>query len=262
MTSNGVNVVVVGDVKQDDILPKLAFLTQLPNKKITIPEVSTPAGSGKPKIYIVDVRNAAQSEFRIGYLTNLKYDATGEYYRANLANFTLGGNFNSRLNINLREDKGWTYGASSGFVGDKYSGRFNFGSGIKAPATDSAFGEFLREAKEYAATGIKPEELAFMKSALGQIDALRYETGFQKAAFIGRILDYNLPANYTDQQNEILKNITKAEIDAVTKKWLDPAKMNILIVGDKAKIQPGLEKFGYEIVELDADGKVVEKKAF
>jgi zinc protease len=262
MTSNGVNIVVVGDVKQDDILPKLTFLNKLPNKKITIPAIASVAPTGKPKIYVVDVKNAAQSEFRIGYLTNLKYDATGEYYKAGLANFTLGGNFNSRLNINLREDKGWTYGASSGFTGDKYTGRFTFGSGIKAPATDSAFGEFLKEAKEYTTSGIKPEELAFMKSALGQIDALRYETGFQKANFIGRILDYNLPANFTDQQNEILKNITKEEIDAVAKKWLDPSKMNILIVGDKAKIQPGLEKFGYEIVELDADGKVVEKKAF
>lgn len=262
MTSNGLNVVVVGDVKQDEILPKLTFLNKLPNKKIEIPAVATVAPSGKPKIYIVDVKNAAQSEFRIGYLTNLKYDATGDYYRASLANFALGGGFNSRLNINLREDKGWTYGAGSGFTGDKYTGRFTFSSGIKAPATDSALGEFLREAKEYAVSGIKPDELTFMKSALGQIDALRYETGFQKAGFIGRILDYNLPANFTEEQNEILKNMTKEEIDALAKKWLDPSKMNILIVGDKSRIQPGLEKFGYEIVELDADGKVVEKKAF
>ena len=151
-------------------------------------------------------------------MTNLKYDATGDYYKANLANFALGGGFNSRLNINLREDKGWTYGAGSGFTGDKYTGRYTFNSGIKAPATDSALSEFLRETKEYAATGIKAEELTFMKSALGQIDALRYETGFQKAGFIGRILEYDLPANYTETQNDILKNITKEEIDAIIKK--------------------------------------------
>lgn len=262
MTSNGLNVVVVGDVKENEILPKLSFLNKLPNKKIDIPVIPAVAPAAKTRIYLVDVKNAAQSEFRIGYLTNLKYDATGDYFRAYLANFTLGGGFNSRLNINLREDKGWTYGAGSGFTGDKYTGRFSFSSGIKAPATDSALSEFLREVKEYAASGIKNDELVFMKSALGQIDALRYETGFQKAGFIGRILDYDLPANFVDEQNDILKNMTKAELDAVTKKWIDPDKMNILIVGDKARILPGLQKFGYEIVELDADGKPVERKAF
>src|SRR5260221_13722863 len=86
----------------------------------------------KTKIYLVDVPRAAQTEFRVGYSTGLKYDATGEYYKAGLMNFTLGGDFSSRLNLNLREDKGWTYGASSRFAGDKYSGEFEFSSGIKA----------------------------------------------------------------------------------------------------------------------------------
>jgi zinc protease len=114
--------------------------------------------------------------------------------------------------------------------------------------------------RKYAATGITNEEINFMKSAIGQRDALRYETGAQKAAFIGRILEYNLPADYVDQQNKILKNITKAEIDKVTKKYVQPEKMNILLVGDKAKIMDGVKKLGYEIIELDADGKKVSAK--
>jgi zinc protease len=262
MTSDGANVVVVGDIKEEEVLPKLTFLSKLPNKKILLPQVADAAPVDKTKIYLVDIKNAAQSEFRVGYLTNLKYDATGEYYRANLTNFSLGGGFNGRVNINLREDKGWTYGARTGFAGDKYTGDFTFSSAIKANATDSALAEVIREMKEFSAQGIKEDELVFMKSALGQIDALRYETGFQKAGFIGRILEYDLPPNFVDQQNEILKNITKAEIDARARKWIDANKMNILIVGDKAKILPGLEKLGYEIVELDVDGKAVEKKAF
>jgi zinc protease len=262
MTSDGSNVVVVGDIRESEILPKLSFLNKLPNKKIQLPAVAAVTPPEKTKIYLVDVPKAAQSEFRVGYLTDLKYDATGEYYRAMLTNFALGGGFNSRLNINLREDKGWTYGAGSSFTGDKYTGRYTFSSGIKAPATDSALAEVLREMKEYAATGITSDELTFMKSALGQIDALRYETGFQKAGFIGRILEYDLPADYVDKQNEILKNISKAEIDVLAKKWLDPARMNILIVGDKSKVMPTLEKFGYEIVELDVDGKPAVKKGF
>ncbi len=261
MTSQDAEVVVVGDIKEDEVLSKLSFLNNLPNKKITIPAIPAVAAVEKTKIYLVNVPKSAQTEFRVGYVTGLKYDATGEYYKSGLMNYNLGGAFNSRLNMNLREDKGWTYGARSGFSGGKQTGDYEFSSGIRGNATDSALIEIMRELKEYAAKGITEEELAFMKSAIGQRDALRYETGFQKAGFIGNILDHNLPADYVEQQNNIVKSITKEEIDALAKKWLKTDNMNILVVGDKEKILPGLEKLGYEIIELDADGKPV-KKAF
>ena len=253
---------VVGDITEDEILPRLLFLNNLPNKKITIPTIASTPVVEKTKIYLVDVPKSAQTEFRVGYVTGMKYDATGEYYKTGLMNYALGGAFNSRLNLNLREDKGWTYGAGSNFSSNKYNGDFEFSSGIRGNATDSALIEIMRELKDYAGKGITDEEIAFMKSAIGQRDALRYETGVQKAVFIGNILDNNLPADFVDQQNNIIKNITKADIDALSKKWINADKMNILVVGDKAKILPGLEKLGYEIIELDVDGKKVEKKAF
>ncbi len=260
ITSQGVNVVVVGDVTEAEILPKLSFLNKLPNKKVEVPVPPAAPAVEKTKIYLVNVPKAAQTEFRIGTVTGLKYDATGEYYKAGLMNYPLGGAFNSRLNLNLREDKGWTYGARSGFDGDAYTGAFEFSSGIKAEATDSALSEVFREFKEYVANGITGDELAFLKNAIGQRDALRYETGFQKAGFIGRILEYKLPANFTAEQTNILKNITADDINTLVRKWINVDKMNILLVGDKAKILPGLEKMGYEIVELDTDGNPVKKK--
>ena len=263
MTSKDAKVVIVGDVKQEEIVPKLTFLNKLPNKKIELPTVNaTPVPTNESKIFLVDIPKAAQTEFRVGYATGLKYDATGEYYKAGLMNFALGGGFNSRLNMNLREDKGWTYGARSAFSGDEYSGDFEFSSGIKADATDSALVEVVKELKNYSTTGITEDELVFMKSAIGQRDAFRYETGLQKAGFIRNILEYNLPANYADQQNKIMKGITQNDINALAKRWVNPNKLNMLLVGDKAKILPGLQKLGYKIVELDADGKPVEKKAF
>jgi zinc protease len=171
-------------------------------------------------------------------------------------NYPLGASFNSILNQNLREVKGWTYGARSSFSGDEYTGDFTFSSGIRADATDSALADILRDMKNYAANGIKPEELSFTKSAIGQRDALLYETGIQKAGFIGRILEYDLPGNFVQTQSKILNGMTKKEIDALAKKWITADKMNILLVGDKAKILPGLQKFGYEITELDADGNL------
>ncbi|MEI9809326.1 MAG: pitrilysin family protein [Bacteroidota bacterium] len=262
MTSQGTEVVVVGDIKEDEILPKLSFLNNLPNKKINIPAIAAAPKVEKTKIYLVDVPKSAQTEFRVGYVTGLKYDATGEYFKAGLMNYALGGAFNSRLNLNLREDKGWTYGARSAFAGGKETGDYEFSSGIRGNATDSALIEIMKELKGYAENGITDEELNFMRSAIGQRDALRYETGFQKAGFIGNILDYNLPGDYVDTQNKIVAGMTKAEIDALAKKYILADKMNILVVGDKAKILPGLQKLGYEIVELDVDGKPIEKKAF
>jgi len=254
LTSQNARVVVVGDVKETEILPQLSFLNKLPNKNIKYANPVKTALVDKTKIYLVDVPKAAQTEFRVGTPTNLLYDATGEFYKLGLVNYSIGGDFNSRLNLNLRENKGWTYGARSSFSGNEYSGDYTFSSGIRADATDSALVEVIKEIKNYAATCITEDELAFMKMAIGQRDALAYETGGQKAGFVGRILQYNLPANFVTTQSTILKNMKKAELDALAKKWLDINKMNILLVGDKAKILPGLQKMGYEIVELDVDG--------
>jgi zinc protease len=252
----------VGDIKESEILPKLSFLNKLPKKSFKLPTVAPAPKVEKTKIYLVDVPKSAQTEFRVGNLTNLKYDATGEFYRATLANYNLGGGFNSRINLNLREDKGWTYGASSNFSGDKYTGAYTFSSGIRADATDSALIEVMREIREYTENGIKQDEIEFMRKSIGQADARNYETGQQKAAFISRLLEYNLTPDYKTKQNQILKTITKKDIDAISKKYIDVNKMNILVVGDKAKILPGLQKLGYEIVELDADGNPKKSNQF
>ncbi len=254
MTTNNAKIVIVGDVAEADILPKLSFIDKLGNKKIDLPKVPAAPAVEKTTIYIVDVPRAAQTEFRIGKVIDLPYDLTGEYYKADLMNYILGGNFNSRLNLNLREDKGWTYGARSGFSGNKYTVEYLFSSGIKANATDSALTEILKEINNYASNGITDEEIGFMKSAVGQRDALQYETPGQKSGFVARLLEYNLEGNYIDAQSNILKNISKSDIAALARKWLQTDKMNILLVGDKEKILPGLQKFGYEIVELDSDG--------
>lgn len=262
MTSVDAKVVVVGDITEAEAVPQLAFLDKLPKKKIELTKINPTPAVDKTKVYLVDVPKAAQSEFRVGYATGLKYDATGDYYKSNLMNFPLGGGFNSRLNLNLREDKGWTYGARAGFSGDEHSGDFEFSSGIKAGATDSALAEVMKEIRNYVANGPSNEEVAFMKSAIGQADARNYETGFQKAAFISRILNYDLPANFVAQQNKILQSMTPAQLKALAQKQLKPEKMNILLVGDKAKIIEGVKKLGYEVVELDADGKKLEGKTF
>lgn len=254
LTSNRTKIVVVGNLSEEETLSKLTFINKLPNVNLPFVKPIAKSNVEKTTIYLVDVPKAAQTEFRIGKVLDMPYNLTGEYYKADLMNYVLGANFNSRLNLNLREDKGWTYGARANFSGNKYSVEYTFSSGIRANATDSALTEVLKEINNYAKDGITDEEVTFMKSALGQRDALLYETPGQKSGFVGRLLEYNLEGNYIDVQNKILANITKNEISALAKKWLQTDKMNILLVGDKVKILPGLKKFGYEIIELDVDG--------
>ncbi len=253
------NLVIVGDVEQNEIMPKIAFLNKWAAKKVTMPAEPKLNTAKKTTIFLVDKDKAAQSEIRIGYMA-LPYDATGEYYKASLMNFVLGGNFNSRINLNLREEKGYTYGAGSYFSGTEATGPYTAYAGVRSNVSDSAVVEFMKEIKRFREEGITDEELAFMKSAIGQADARKYETSFQKAAFLNQMLRYNLDADYIAKQNQILQNITKEEINALAKKHLPVDNMNIMLVGDKASIKPGLEKLGYDVVELDIEGMPVVAK--
>ncbi|MBC3787053.1 M16 family metallopeptidase [Spirosoma utsteinense] len=255
------NLVIVGDVEQAGVKSKLAFLNKWTAKPVALPKTASTRKIDKTRIYLIDKEKAAQSEIRVGYLTDLPYDATGDYYKTYLANYMLGGAFNSRINMNLREDKGWTYGARSGFSSTKTPGPFTAQAGVKAAATDSSVVEFVKEITNYGKTGITEQELTFVKSSLGQVDALRYETSLQKAYFLSRIIDYNLPANYVEQQSAILRGITKAQIDAIAKKRLPVNNMIITVVGNKELVKPGLSRLGYEVVELDKEGEPVTTTA-
>lgn len=256
---NLASVVVVGDVSEQAIKTKLAFLNSWKEKQVNVPEANM---NSKPveknTLYLVDVPHAAQSEIRVGYLTGLNYDATGTYYKLGLANYALGGGFDSRLNIDLREEKGWTYGASSGFASGKAGGSFTASAGVRASSTDSAVFEFVKDIKAYADNGVTASELAFTKSSIGQSDARKYETNSQKATFLSRIQQYDLNPDFVNEQNRILSGLTQSEVNELAKKYLNVDNMVILVVGDKDKTLPGLQKLGYKIVTLDADGKPKE----
>jgi zinc protease len=246
-------IVIVGQVEQAEILGKLGFLKTWTG---TAPENAVlPAfpAIDKTKIYFVNKDKAPQSEIRIGYMS-LPYDADGEYYRAGIMNYQLGGNFNSRINLTLREKKGYTYGARSGFNGTKFPGPYTASAGVKAEKTDSSLMDFFSEMATYRAAGITPEELSFTKSSLGQRDALKYETPFQKASFLSRILTYNLDKDFISRQSSILQGISKNDIDGLAKRYLPLEKMIVVVVGDKNQNLEPVKKLGYEVVELDIDG--------
>jgi zinc protease len=240
------NMVIVGDLGQDVLLGKLGFLKDWGKREVSYPTEPASPKAGATKIYLVDKPDAAQTEMRLGYLA-LPFDATGDYYRSKLMNFNLGGNFNSRLTQKLREEKGWTYGSYTYFNGSEHVGPFTAGGAFKREATDSALVEFINQFQNFSKNGITNEELSFLKNSVGQQDALKYEAGLQKAGFLNTILRFGLEADYVDKQNDILKNLTKEEVNALAKKYIDAEKMAIVVVGDKKTIYEGLSKLPYEI---------------
>ncbi len=207
-------------------------------------------------LYFIDKPDAAQSEIRIGK-RGLNFDATGEFYRNELMNYNLGGAFNSRINLNLREDKGYTYGARSFFYGNDLRGAFRAQAGVRANTTADSIRQFVLEISNFQKNGMTDKELAFMKGSLGQRDARSYETPRQKLSYLSEIALYGLSPDYVDTQNEILQDITKDELNALAAKHLKLSNMITVVVGDKAKVMEELRALDYPIVEIDADGNVV-----
>lgn len=248
---------ISGDIDQASALKKLSFLNKLqsagtmPLAKYKQPTID------KTRLYFVDKKGAPQSEIRVGNLS-LAYDATDAFFKSTIMNYAFAGAFNSRVNYLLREVKGFTYGARGGFTGNKFVGPYVISAGVKANTTDSSIVIVMDELKKYSEGGINPDELDFTKNAMAQSDALKYESPGQKLFFVKRILDYGLDKSYVAKQAEIIKNISKAEIDALAKENLPYNNMVILVVGDKATNYEKLSKLGYEIIELDANGNKVK----
>lgn len=255
--------VVVSDVAKDAFLKKTTFLQNWKSTGVVLKqpaELQTKATPGPTQIFLYDKKQAAQSEIRVGRMA-LPYDATGEYYRASLMNYPLGGHFNSRINLSLREDHGWTYGARAGFGGNAYTGVFTASAGVRAMASDSAVAEFVNIISNYEKNGITNDELTYMKTAIPHKEALRYEDPYQKLFFMKNIVDYNLPDNYTQTQIQILQNMTQAGIDSLAHKWLGQNQMTITVVGDSALLYTRLTKLGYQVNVVDANGNVMPPAA-
>ena len=241
------SVVVVGDVTKEEMLPRLQFLNKwegsdvLINKNLPIEEIE-----GKT-IYLVH-KPGPQSIITLAH-KGLKYDVDGDYYKAGVMNFPLGGAFSSRLNLNLREDKGYTYGIRSGFNGNDTDGMFSISTSVRSEATDSALTEIYKEFENYITEGINEEELAFTKNSIANSDALRYETAFQKSRFLARIQRYGLDANYTKKQKEMLNDMTVADVKSLANKYLKMDDHIVVVVGNKYALKDKLQKFG-KVTEL------------
>ncbi len=249
-TPQGAQVVVVGDVSCSDVRKNLAFWQQWQGEVPPLYQPQVLPKLTQQKIYLVDLPGATQSTIRL-VRQGMPFDVTGKYFLAQLANFNLAGNFNSRINQNLREDKGYTYGASGYLSSNQEVGSIVFQAPVKAQQTIPALIELKNELNEYSQAGMTDSEVDFMRQAIGQQDALSYETLGQKASLIANILRFSLDEDYLKQRNRIVEHISKQALNRIAHQWFDPDDYQIIIVGDAKTLRPQLEKFHKPIEELE-----------
>ncbi len=251
------SIVVVGNLPKETMVNTLDFIGQWKGRTYEFADYSDFPKYEENQIFLVDSPEAVQS---VVYLVDrsLPFDATGDHFKSRLMNFPLGGAFNSRINLNLREDKGFTYGANSGFVGGKTLGWFEASTDLTAANTAEGISEILKEINRYRTEGVTEEEIAFMRNAFTLSDALEFETPASKARFLRQLLSYDLEKGYREEQLAIINNIDKEAVDALAKQYLNLDKMQIIVVGDKAKILPQLNALSMPIIELSVESNTRE----
>ncbi len=256
---NNGTLIVVGDVTLRDLLPRLeksfAGWQQKPVPAAVIPPAPAP---GARAIYLIDKPGAPQSEIRIGYPSLAR--STPDYFPVQVLNRLLGGQYSSRININLREKHGYTYGARSVFIMNKEVGPFYAGGGFVSTKTDSSIYQILYEIDRTYKDGVSADELEFGKKGMIGGFALGFETSFQIAGALQSIVLYNLPEDYFNTYLQHIDAVTLPDVQKVAKKYLDSSKMSIVIVGDVNSIRKGIEGLNLgPIVLCDTNGNPLPK---
>jgi predicted Zn-dependent peptidase len=196
----------------------------------------------------VDRPGAAQSEIRVGRVAVDR--ATPDYFPLTVLNTVLGGSFTSRLNSTLREEKGYTYGAGSGFSMRTEPGPFVASAAVHTPVTDSAVVEFLREIRRIREEPVPEEELERAKRYVALRQPQRFETVGDVAARLSEMVLYELPADYWAEYVERTLAVDAAEVQRVAREHLDPDRMIVVVAGDRAVIEAPLRALGMPVVVL------------
>ena len=257
---NNATLVVTGDITMDELLPKLEeIFGDWKEGEVPAKNISEVKNTEKPVIYLMDKPGAQQSVIFSAKLF------PGRNVENNLEietmNDILGGTFTSRINMNLREDKHWSYGSQSVVIGARGQRPFVVFALVQSDKTKEALGEVLKEIDQYISTNpATADELNKIK--LNNTLALpgSWETNNAVAASMAEMVRYNLPDDYFDTYSSRLKNLSLEQVQEAAKQTLSSEKLIWLVVGDKAQYEEKLKEFGYEIKEINVDGKIIDKE--
>ena len=254
---NNATLIVVGDVDSKTLMPKLekAFAGwkagDVPAMTMANVEMM-----GKPGIYLVDKPGAAQSSVSIGQVGVDRNNP--DFFALQVMNSILGGGGTGRLFMNLREDKGYTYGAYSRFVYRRGAGPFSASAEVQTVSTKESITEFLKELNGIrGAIPVTQAELETNKQSLIRGYPQGFETVGQISNQLSNLVTYGLPDTYFNDYISKVNAVTLQDVNRVANKYLTPDKMAIVIVGDKSIIEPGLKQLNMPIELLDTEGNPI-----
>jgi predicted Zn-dependent peptidase len=257
--------VIIGDVKFKETKKAVEKLfgswvkASAPSVKYT-----DPVNVQYSQINFVDMPNAVQSEIALQNTVNLKM-TDKDYFATIVANQILGGDFNSYLNMNLREAHGWTYGARSGIGGSKYVSTFRASTQVRNAVTDSAVVEFFKEIKKIRTEKVTDEMLANVKAGYVGKFVMQIEKPQTVAGYALRIKTQGLPEDFYENYIKNINAVTAEEVMAAANKYFLEDKIRVVIVGKGSDVIPGLEKLKIPMFYFDKFGaptsKPVMKKA-
>ena len=231
---------VVGDVTPEKILPLIESSFggwKAAGSRPSHAQLPATAVRTRREIYLVDKPNAPQSQIRIGSIGVPR--STPDYFPIQVMNTILGGAFSSRLNMNLREEHGYTYGASSAFDMRVVAGPFFAAAGVQTDKTSESLQEFFKELNGMQQT-VPADELSRAKNYV----ALRFPSGFEATSDISRrleeVLTYRLPDDYFSRYVPNIQAVTNADVQRVARTYIQPDKLAVIVVGDRKTIEPGI----------------------
>ncbi|HUJ14760.1 MAG TPA: pitrilysin family protein [Thermoanaerobaculia bacterium] len=253
---NNTAIVIAGDVSAAHVMDRIErlFADWQRGSEPERPPVS-PARIERSQIYLIDRPNAVQSEIRVGHIGQPR--STEDYFPLTVMNALLGGVFNSRINLNLRERHGYTYGARSMFAFRRQAGPFVVSAPVRNEVTLESVTEVFNELRRIRTGDIETRELEDTKNYLAGVFPATVQSSGDIA---GRILDmqlYDLPHDYFDRYRENIAAVTADDIVRVAKKYIDPDRALIVIVGSAAQVREPLSTLGMPIEHLDVDGNVL-----
>ena len=255
---NNAYLTIVGDVDFKEI-KKLVTSLFKGWKKGKLPEYEMPTVNdvSKNEINFVDMSNAVQSEITVGNIINISM-ADPDYFALRLANQILGGS-GGRLYENLREDKGFTYGAYSGVTTSRYVGNFYASTSVRNEVTDSSVVEIINEINRIISDNVSESKLASVKEKFVGNFIMSTERPSTIATFALNIDKYNLSSNFYETYLDNFQKVTVEDIKRVTNKYFKNNNLRIVIVGKGKDVISSLETSPYEITYYDTNGDVSEK---
>jgi zinc protease len=234
---------IAGNVTQEEVKEALALIAaNWKDKQVTFPVYSIPSALERSMLYFVDVPGAKQSVVYAGKLSIPR--SNPEYFDLTVMNYKLGGSFSGVLNLILREEKGFTYGARSYFSEAKNPAPFIASTSVRSDATFETVSIYKDVMGKYR-EGISQEDMEFTKNALIKSNSRRFETIGSLLSMLSSISKYNLPVDYVLKEEEAVKNMTVERHKQLAEKYIRPDQMFFVIAGDAATQMKPLEKIGY-----------------